>query len=402
MKLSVIPASSLALVILSSVSTAAEPTVEWETKKLEGQFFSEGGAIGDLNNDGHADIISGPYWYAGPNFEKRHELYEVKAYEPQGYSEVFFMFAPDLNGDGWKDVLIYGWPGKEAWWLENPKGAEGPWKKHFIMSGIDGESPGWLDITGDGKPEIVCASKGSFGYAQPGEDPTQPWVFKPVTPPDASVQRYTHGMGVGDIDKDGKPDLLDRRGWWKNTGNTDGFWTLHPIPFDPEGGAQIIVHDFNEDGRPDVLNVADPHAYGLSWFENTVGADGAIVWKEHEILSKSPEPAPGKLVVSQLHAIDVVDVDGDGVKDIITGKRWWAHPPRADGKGDPGVEDPALLFWIKVTKEGNAVKFSPHIIHEDSGVGTQVSIGDINGDGAVDILTASKKGTLIHLQKSKP
>jgi hypothetical protein len=402
MKLSWIPTFLMAIGIGTAAFSAAEQTVEWETKKLEARFFSEGGAIGDLNHDGHVDLISGPYWYAGPDFEVRHELYEVTAYEPQGYSEVFFMFAHDLNGDGWKDVLLYGWPGKDGWWLENPKGGVGRWTKHFIMSGIDGESPAWTDLTGDGKPEIVCASKGSIGYARPGEDPTKPWEFHPVTPPSDSVQTFTHGLGVGDVDNDGKPDLLDRRGWWKNTGKLDGFWELHPIPFFPRGGAQILVHDFNEDGRPDVLSVADPHAYGLSWFENTADPDGGITWKEHEIFAKSPEAAKGGWNVSQLHAIDVVDIDGDGVKDIVTGKRWWAHPPRPDGKGDPGVDDPALLFWIKVGKEGNVVTFSPEIIHQDSGVGTQVSIGDVNGDHFVDILTASKKGTLIHVQKPKP
>lgn len=392
-----------ALILASLPSAAALAGVTWETKRLDDKFYSEGGAIADINKDGKMDVVSGPYWYQGPEFTERHAIYEVKAYEPRGYSEVFFQFAPDINRDGWPDVLIYGWPGKQAWWLENPKGGKEPWKKHFIMEGIDGESPAWTDVTGDGKPDIVCAKAGSFGYASPPEDPTQPWPFVAVTPADKSVQRYTHGLGIGDVNKDGQLDLIETRGWWQNPGSKDGTWTLNPVPFNPEGGAQIYVHDFNGDGANDIITVSDPHAYGMSWFEQVPANGGAATWKEHKILTEDPAKSAGGLVVSQLHAVDFIDVDGDGQKDIVTGKRWWAHAPKPDGSGgDPGVNDPALIFWIKVTREGQTVKFTPAVIHNDSGVGTQLSSGDLNGDGFPDFLTASKKGTLIHLQKRTP
>lgn len=305
------------------------------------------------------------------------------------------MFADDINHDGSSDLLVHGWPGKQAWWLENPQQGTGHWKQHPIMDGADGESPTWFDLTVDSKPEIVCAHGGSFGYASPPAVPTQPWTFIAVTPPDASVQLYTHGQRIGVVDKDGNLDLLDRRGWWKNAGTPGGMWTLNPVPINPSGGAQMYVHDFNGNGKTDILNVSDSHAYGLSWCEQT--AEG---WQEHPILAKEPAASAGGLVVSQLHAVEFLDVDGDGEKDIITGKRWWAHAPKPDGTGgDPGVNDQELLFWIQVTREGEKETFTPKVIHRESGVGVMLLTGDVNGNGHADFLTVNKKGTFIHIQK---
>ncbi|MES2657609.1 MAG: VCBS repeat-containing protein [Verrucomicrobiota bacterium] len=386
-----------ALLLTSLLPTVAFADVSWVSKQLDDKFYSEGGAIADINKDGKADVISGPFWYAGPDLKKRHEIFEPVSVDPHTYSDVFLQFAPDINGDGYPDVLVYSWPGKGAWWLENPKSGAARWVKHHIMDVVDAESPTFADLTGDGKPEIVCAQNGSYGYASAPADPTQPWPFKAITPPDKSVFKYIHGQGIGDVDGDGKPDFIEKRGWWKNPGK-EGEWTLNPVPFPGNGGAQMYCHDFNGDGKNDIITVIDAHAYGLSWFEQT--ADG---WKQHPILTDKPETSAGGVVVAQMHGVEFLDVDGDGIKDVITGKRFWAHAPKADGSGgDPGVNDPALLFWLKVTREGGVVKFTPKTIHPDSGVGVMLPTGDVNGDGFPDFLTANKKGTFVHVQKRKP
>src|SRR5205809_307621 len=76
------------------------------------------------------------------------------------YSENFLTFTYDFNGDGWPDVLVYGFPGKDASWFENPKGRDGHWQRHYIFDVVDNESPGFADINGDGKPDLLCCSRG--------------------------------------------------------------------------------------------------------------------------------------------------------------------------------------------------------------------------------------------------
>ena len=157
--------------------------------RVTDQFWAEGAAIGDFNHDGKMDVVSGAYWYEGPDFKKRREIYPANAtfkrkkadgmeqtmpgFEgalgvKNAYSDCFLTFAYDFNDDGWTDVLVYGYPGKEAAWHENPQGRPGHWQRHVIFDVLDNESPGFTDITGDGKPEILCCSGGYNSVKNPG------------------------------------------------------------------------------------------------------------------------------------------------------------------------------------------------------------------------------------------
>lgn len=371
--------------------------LSFERHQLSDEFFSEGASFGDVDKDGVNDVVSGPYVYFGPTFDKKAEIYPPKAFNKKGYSDNFFSYTDDFDGDGWVDVLVLGFPGKEATWYKNPgKEAKGHWEKHVVFDTVDNESPGYEDVTGDGKREIVCSKGGVLGYVTPNwKEPAKPWAFHPISGEKATGAKFTHGLGIGDVNGDGRMDFLVKDGWWEQPESLQGdpLWRKHAFDFSGPGGAQMYAYDFDGDGDNDVLTSLAAHGYGLAWYEQV---EGGAQFKKHLIVGESPAENPYGVCFSQMHGIDLVDVDGDGVKDIVTGKRHWAHNGH-----DPGGNDPAVLYWFRTVRKSGAggVDFVPYQIDDDSGVGVGVVARDLNGDKLVDILVGNKKGTFVHLQR---
>ena len=387
--------------------------------QLSDQFWSEGANAADLNNDKIHDIISGPYWWAGPDYQKRHEYYPatttfqlklgpmttvtVPGFEgtlgkENKYSDNFFVWPYDFNRDGWTDLLVVGFPGTDTSWFENPKKSDTHWTRHKIFEKTDNESPVFIDITGDSKPELVCITAGRYGYAQPDwSDPSKPWTFHPITP-NNKYGNFTHGLGVGDVNGDGRADLLEKDGWWEQPASLAGdpAWTFHPQPFGT-GGAQMYAYDVNGDRLADVITSLAAHGFGLAWFEQ-YREGTAIKFREHLIVGKDPSQNAYGVKFSEIHAIDLVDVDGDGLRDIVTGKRFWSH----GRTGDPDRNDAAVLYWFRLARgTGKSADFVPHLIDDASGVGTQVVATDVNGDGLPDVVVGNKRGTFVHLHEKK-
>jgi hypothetical protein len=408
-----------AVTSISSTMSRADVPRTFTRIQLSDQFWSEGANFGDLNNDGANDIISGPWWWEGPDFTKRHEFYparttfklkltpmtsaDVPGFEgalgtENKYSDNFFAWPYDFNNDGWKDILIVGFPGTDTSWFENTQGKDGHWARHKIFDQTDNESPTFADINGDGRPELVCITKGQYGYAQPDWTNTaKPWTFHAVTP-DNKYGNFTHGLGLGDINGDGRADLLEKNGWWEQPASLAGdpVWTFHSEPMG-SGGAQMYAYDVNGDGLNDVVTSLEAHAFGLAWYEQYRDGD-AIRFREHVFMNKEPADNKYGVKFSEIHAIDLVDMDGDGLKDIVTGKRFWSH----GRTGDPDRNDAAVVYWFKLARNADgSVDFVPFLVDDNSGVGTQVVAGDINGDGLPDIVTANKKGTFVHLRMKK-
>jgi hypothetical protein len=379
-----VPAWLGAAALIACGAWAAAGEVRFRKVVVDKAFRSEGAAVSDVNRDGRADILAGDVWYEAPDWKLR-EITQPGKYDPaKDRSRCYLNFAQDVNGDGWVDSIVIGPPGSACLWFENPGGKGGHWKQRTICDSACNETPHFVDLLGTGRAVLVFATGGRMAwFAAPGTAQGA-WQAHAISQPKApGTDRYSHGLGVGDLNGDGRRDVLITAGWWEAPEDrAAGPWTFHPAKLGA-ACADMHVYDVDGDGDADVIS-SSAHAYGIWWFEQVRGDKGAG-FKQH-LIHKA---------FSQTHALRLVDIDGDGLKDLVTGKRYWAHR----GK-DPGAKEPAVLCWFQLRRpEKGKVEFVPHPIDDDSGVGLQFEAADVNGDGRADIVTSNKKGVHLFLQE---
>jgi hypothetical protein len=519
--------SFLLTLAAGSVSAGDEPVkrspkVGWKKTVVDPEFRSEGVAVVDVNRDGRPDIIVGDCWYEAPRDKNgawaRHVLRADRKFDPRNYSEAFCCFTDDFNGDGYVDVIVIPFPGNPCYWYENPGAKGGLWKQHLLTNSACNETPIYIDLFKTGKrilvmgwqPEKIDAQgkkqgnhddRGEMCYFIPGQDPTQPWQRHSISGPSVpgkfevpGTRRFSHGLGHGDVNGDGRIDIICTDGWWEQPAKDDGTpWKFHRASLS-NGCADMHVYDVDGDGQADIICSA-PHWYGFWWFQGKRGNELTFLQREllplpatlakaavdrkflgkeelqlytainslrdnhyrkaalvaHPELSRmardhaerslqekqgndvniggkykgkivnvlSITDAPPKAdelarivlekaeqgvlhpgfeigigfaqgdgttrrytviigdrglfsMPSATHALHCVDLDGDGLKDLVTGRRYWAHAPNPKGGGgDSGVNDPAVLYWFRASKDKSGMTtFIPELIDDDSGVGT--------------------------------
>ena len=293
------------------------------------------------------------------------------------------------------DILSIPIPGGAAHLHLNPGRSEIAtdltWPSHQILKDAGNESPTLADFDGDGDMELLCIHAGQFGYAKPDSDITLPWKFEAIGQR-AGLGRFTHGLGVGDVDGDGKMDLLEKNGWWRQPAKENEEFQFYPVKFAESGGAQMFAYDFDGDGDNDIVSSQNAHGHGLCWFERRGKDLNDCFFVKHQIMGSKDSDNPYGLAISQLHALALADIDGDGVKDIVTGKRFWAH-----GGKDPGTQQLPVLYWFKTKRSRLGVEFVPMHIHDRIGVGTQLVTGDRDNNGHENIVVGNKLGTFLLL-----
>lgn len=376
--------TAAAAVVVAGRPAAAQRPVKWKKFVLDTRFRAEGATVADVNRDGKPDVLAGNLWYEAPNWTP-HEIRKAQEFNgATGYSNCFLTFAHDVDRDGAPDQIVVGFPGAPANWYRNPGKGVGQWTEHPITGSACNESPIFADLDGDGQPELLTPyGERQMAYYKPGPTPREGFVqYFLGEPGKPGCNRFSHGLGVGDVNGDGRADVLTTEGYYRAPASSDGAWKFIPAKLG-DACAQMYTYDIDGDGDMDVIS-SSAHAIGVWWYEQTKGGD-APEFKRHVIDD----------TFSQSHALMMADINGDGKPDFVTGKRFWAHGPN----GDVNPGDPAVLYWYEFRKDGGQVKWIRHEIDHDSGVGTQFTVADINNDGRPDLAISNKKGVFVFLQE---
>lgn len=332
---------------------------------------SETCALADVNGDGKVDIISGENWYAAPDWTQ-HKFRDLPY--ANGYVDNFSDLALDVDGDGRVDVVSCSWFRKSLRWWKNP-GAQGAWTEHSIDEGFPIEFAFLVDIDNDHKAREVLPEFGDEKAPLAWYEVNGGKFIKHIV----SDRSYGHGIGAGDVNGDGRTDIITPKGWFEAPADPrSGKWTWHP-EFDLGTTGFIYALDVNGDGRPDLVTSA-AHDYGIFWMEQQAGGQ----WVKHVIDD----------TWSQGHAVTMVDLNGDGKPDFLTGKRYMAHDH------DPGAREPLGVYWYEWLRNNDGgVVWVKHVIDYSTrtGAGMQIPVADLNGDGRLDFVTPGKSGLFLFL-----
>jgi hypothetical protein len=330
-------------------------------------------AIGDINRDGRLDIVSGENWYEGPNWiQHRFRSIEYGRNATEDLSDLLI----DVDGDGLLDVVSSASHAKKLWWNENPGPKGGEWKEHVIEEGHGIEFTFLVNLDNDGRARELLPQWGGHDMKDPlawFELKDGKFVKHVISP-----RSYGHGIGVGDLNGDGRNDIITPLGWLEAPADPrEPDWKFHP-EFDLVSVGYIYVVDINGDGRKDLVT-GMAHDYGVFWMENLGGGK----WQKHMIDD----------TWSQAHAMTMVDLNGDGRPDFITGKRYMAH-----NGSDPGEREPLGIYWYEyIPGKNGSVEWVKHIVDYGgrAGTGMQVAVADVDGDGDLDFAVAGKSGLFL-------
>jgi hypothetical protein len=346
------------------------PDIVFERQMIDPDS-SETAAVADINGDGKPDIVSGENWYEGPKWV-RHRFRQIPF--TNNYLDDFSDLPLDVNGDGAVDIVSCSWFSKRLYWSENPGQKGGPWKDHPVETRFPIEFAFLVDLDNDGRAREVLPefgdAKAPLTWYEARDGGLAPHVV--------ADHSFGHGIGAGDVNKDGRTDILTPAGWFEAPADPrSGNWVFHG-DFQLGDVGFIHVLDVNGDGRPDLVTPL-AHNYGIFWMEQT--AQGA--WVKHMIDDSW----------SQAHSLVLADLNGDGRVDLVTGKRFMAHNGR-----DPGEREPLGIYWYEYWKTpAGAVEWGKHLIDYGgrAGGGMQVTVAKLEPGRGPDVIVGGKSGLFL-------
>jgi hypothetical protein len=381
----------VSIVVAASIARPDEPT--WKQHAINSKSEFEAAGVFDVNGDGKLDVVSGDAWYQAPDW-KPHPVREVKRVGT--YYSDFGTFPLDVNGDGATDFLTCSYFEKSIGWVENPGKTGSVWPYHELDTPGNIESAWTVDLSGDGVPDYLPNSVNEVVWYEVKKNASAPGFA--LVKHDLGSQAAGHGVGSGDVNGDGRVDLLTPKGWFEAPSDpSHGTWPWHPEWQLGATGIQILAKDVDGDGLSDVI-YGMGHDYGLFWLRQSRGSDGKPSWIKQPI----------DMSVASVHALMWADIDGDGKpNELLTGKRVYAH------EIEPGATDGSLIAWYAFDPHSKA--WTRHVIFEGkpaanapakggdrlalkdfppdtAGTGLQMTAIDIDGDGDLDLICPGKSG----------
>jgi len=378
------------LLACQAVCAQGNASVEFVMHRV-GSFRSEAIGVADFNGDGKLDIVAGAYVYLAPNWK----AVKIRSFprkingEGKGYIDDFMNLPLDVDEDGKIDVVSCGWFCKCVRWHKNTLGeGDSEWPETIADESGNYESGDLRDVDGDGKAREILAHTAATVWYEAAKLPSgESGLTKHLV----SDEEMSYGGGVGDVNGDGRPDILRPNAWFQAPADPrEGEWKKHPWSLGAKDGGtdhtpQILVQDVNQDKRPDVIT-SNAHKHGIFWYEQLEN-DGEVTWKQHTIDD----------TWSQAHSLALADVNGDGNDDFVTGKRFFAH-----NGNDPDAHGELGVYWYEL-HPGPKPKWTRHAISHGEGIGSGVNLCavDLDEDGDVDILVTGKWGGPIWFENKR-
>jgi hypothetical protein len=383
--------STATLVLLMAAVQAGEP--RWKQHTINGRSEFEAAGVLDVDCDGKLDILCGDMWYQAPDW-KPHRVRDVKRVGT--YYNDFATLPLDVNGDGHPDYITVSYFGKDVGWVENPGKAGTDWTYHEIDLPGSSEAAAAVDLTGDRILDILPNPVNTVAWYEVLKKPDGKGCE--IKKHDFGTQAAGHGVGSGDVNGDGRIDLLTPKGWFEAPADpSHESWTWHPEWNLGATGIQILARDVDGDGLSDLV-YGMGHDYGLLWQKQGKSASGERSWIRGTIDG----------TVASVHTLVWADIDGDGKPyELISGKRVYAH------EVEPGATDGSLVAWYNFDPQSKA--WVKHVIYQGepaknapekaadrlalrdfpagtAGTGLQMAAVDIDGDGDLDLVCPGKSG----------